>query len=282
MAELLVGYDGSPSAAGAIEIGALLLPGAKARIAHVWSPPFASRDLRERLWPQASNIEELTALIESEGQAESERIASAGAVLARAAGWDAEPLVERNVGDQGFALADVAGRLAPDAVVTGARGLAGASAVLGSVSDRLVHYSPVPVLVVPATLSARERAAAASGPVVVGHDGSDGAARALATAGELFADRARVAVSASGEPETADVGDVEHVTVAPHGVGTSGRAIADALAADADARGAGVVVVGSRGRSTLKAMLLGSVAMATLHHAHRPVLVVPPADRFAS
>jgi nucleotide-binding universal stress UspA family protein len=41
-----------------------------------------------------------------------------------------------------------------------------------------------------------------------------------------------------------------------------------------------VIVVGSRGRSARREILLGSVAMATLHRAHRPVLVVPDLRRF--
>jgi nucleotide-binding universal stress UspA family protein len=36
-----------------------------------------------------------------------------------------------------------------------------------------------------------------------------------------------------------------------------------------------MIVVGSRGRSTVRETLLGSVARSTLHHAHRPVMVVP-------
>ena len=64
-----------------------------------------------------------------------------------------------------------------------------------------------------------------------------------------------------------------------HGpAGTPGRAVADALAGYASTRSAALVVVGSRGRSATRELLLGSVAMATLHHAHRPVLVVPQAD----
>ncbi|WP_430699193.1 universal stress protein [Modestobacter italicus] len=40
-------------------------------------------------------------------------------------------------------------------------------------------------------------------------------------------------------------------------------------------RGAAVLVVGSRGRSASRELLLGSVVRAVLHTAHRPVLVVP-------
>jgi Universal stress protein family len=59
------------------------------------------------------------------------------------------------------------------------------------------------------------------------------------------------------------------------GIGGHGRAIAEALSAGARNRGAALIVVGSRGRSAVREILLGSVAMGTLHHAYRPVLVVP-------
>ena len=42
---------------------------------------------------------------------------------------------------------------------------------------------------------------------------------------------------------------------------------------DADAR---LIVVGARGLSAVQSTLLGSVTAAVLHHARRPVLVVPP------
>jgi nucleotide-binding universal stress UspA family protein len=43
------------------------------------------------------------------------------------------------------------------------------------------------------------------------------------------------------------------------------------LAEELDAR---VIVAGSRGRSALRAAVLGSVSTGLLHHTHRPVLVV--------
>jgi nucleotide-binding universal stress UspA family protein len=41
---------------------------------------------------------------------------------------------------------------------------------------------------------------------------------------------------------------------------------------------ADLIVVGSRGRSPVSEVLLGSVPVRLLHIAHRPVLVVPPAS----
>ncbi len=55
---------------------------------------------------------------------------------------------------------------------------------------------------------------------------------------------------------------------------TVARAILDA-AADGDAR---AIVVGSRGLTGVKSMLLGSVSHALLHHADRTVVVVPSAE----
>ena len=48
------------------------------------------------------------------------------------------------------------------------------------------------------------------------------------------------------------------------------------LLAAADIADAGVIVIGSRGLGAVKSALLGSVSSGVLHHARRPVLVVPP------
>jgi nucleotide-binding universal stress UspA family protein len=51
-----------------------------------------------------------------------------------------------------------------------------------------------------------------------------------------------------------------------------------ALVELADEIDASAIVMGSRGRSTLAATVLGSVSTGVLHHSHRPVLVVHGAD----
>jgi nucleotide-binding universal stress UspA family protein len=53
---------------------------------------------------------------------------------------------------------------------------------------------------------------------------------------------------------------------------------AHAIAKVADDEDADVIVVGTRGRSQVKGLLLGSVTDRLLHIAKRPVLGVPPAD----
>ena len=49
--------------------------------------------------------------------------------------------------------------------------------------------------------------------------------------------------------------------------------IAKALLEAADKHDAGVIIMGSRGRTDLASLLLGSVAHKVLHLSHRPVLI---------
>ena len=64
---VILGYDGSPAAAAAIDVGATLFPGAHGFITYLWGPPFASEQVRRRLWEHARNIDTLTAAVEREG-----------------------------------------------------------------------------------------------------------------------------------------------------------------------------------------------------------------------
>lgn len=67
--------------------------------------------------------------------------------LAHDAGVPVETRVE--LGSPADVLCELADRLAVDLIVIGARGLsAGTRWLLGSVSDRVVHHAPCPVLVV--------------------------------------------------------------------------------------------------------------------------------------
>ena len=225
-------------------------------------------------------VDEFVVAVEREGEREAERLAANGVTLARAAGWAAEPLVRRTYGGEGLQFGQLAVELGVDLVLVGSRGLGGTKAVLGSVSDMVAHYTPRPVLVVPHPLLAAETAALTDGPVLVGWDGSAGAGQAFAASRRLFPAREVLLVSVDrAAEEPADVTDaagnkatVVHVDSRRQG---SASAAAEALAGCARAQSAAVIVVGSRGRSAVREILLGSVAMATLHHSHRPVLVVP-------
>uniref|UniRef100_UPI001C8412A4 universal stress protein n=1 Tax=Paractinoplanes polyasparticus TaxID=2856853 RepID=UPI001C8412A4 len=279
----VVAYDGSPAANAAIEAAAQMFPRAHAQIAYLWTPPFANDDLRRRLRARNSNLNELVAAIEREGEQEAARLVATGVMLARAAGWDSEPVVQRAYGGEGLHLAQIADEAQSDLLIMGSRGLGAAKAFLGSVSDMAVHYSTRPVLVIPQPLLIDEYEALPDGPVVVGWDGSAGADTASATARNLFPTRDLhlVAVDDITQPAPQS-GPRDQAFTAVHlhsGHGHQGRAVADALTVYAREQKAAAIVVGSRGRSALAEIVLGSVAMATLHHAHRPVLVSPPLSR---
>jgi nucleotide-binding universal stress UspA family protein len=283
---VLVGYDGSPAASAAIDAGAQLFQHARAWVTNVWTPPFASTSLRHRLWTGTSHVNEFVEAVEREGEREANRMAAMGVTLATAAGWGAEPLVNRSYGGEGIQLAQLAEKMDADLVLVGSRGLGGARAVLGSVSDMIVHYTTRPVLVVPHPLLIAEYEALATGPVLVGFDGSAGAQTALAAAARLFPTRSLLVVTVDDGQAPGDAtGPTHHGHTAvtrlhvPGRHGAPGRAVAGALAGCARHQDAAVLVVGSRGRSAMQEMLLGSVAMATLHHAYRPVLVIPPDGR---
>lgn len=280
----IVGYDGSPGANAAIDAAALLFPKAHAWITYLWVPPFASDKVRQRLRAIARDVNELIEMVEREGEREAERLVSTGVTLACAAGWDAEPLLKRTWGAEGLRIAQAAEEVQADLVLVGSRGLGGTQAVLGSVSDMAVHYSARPVLVVPHPMLAAEYASLPDGPVVVGWDGSAGATTAFAAATRLFPERDALLVSVdegadatppppANQPKEG-AREVLRLNV-DRGHGFHARGVSDALIAAARERNAAVLVVGSRGRSAAREIVLGSVAMGTLHHSHRPVMVVP-------
>ena len=63
---------------------------------------------------------------------------------------------------------------------------------------------------------------------------------------------------------------------------TSYEGIAHEILAVADRHDASLIVLGARGLSAFKSMLLGSVSHSVAQHAHRPVLIVPPAAHAAA
>lgn len=271
--KVVLGYDGSQAANGAISTGAALFPGAHAVIVYLCTPPFGSKGLRARLRHSARNVDELVDLVDVESDGEATRLVNTGVILAGAAGWQPEALVKRTWAGEGLGLAQVADQLDPDVLIVGARGAGATDSKMGSVSDLVVHHAPSPVLVVSQQMVSAEYAAVAEGPVVVGVDGSGGAERALSAARTLFPTREVIAVAVD-DGDTAD-GTAAVTHRVPRFRGSGAGATADALVAFADEQNAAVVAVGSRGRSALKKIVLGSVAAATLQRTYRPALVVP-------
>jgi len=135
--------------------------------------------------------------------------------------------------------------------------------------------------------------------IVVGHDGSDGARRALAMAVDLAREGGGVRiVVAYVEQEILGKGGASPVPIAAEELETDIRRAAEGLSAEglevtvdvhhavlggpapailhiAHEAGADLIVVGTRGRSVLAGLLVGSVAQRLLHVSDLPVLVVP-------
>jgi nucleotide-binding universal stress UspA family protein len=119
-----------------------------------------------------------------------------------------------------------------------------------------------------------------SGDIVVGIDGSEHADRALVWAAEqaLLEKRSLTLVAAGEDASTVSERALastrnDYPTVPVHALRRSRdpRAILLDLSRDAH-----LVVVGSRGRGTLRSMLLGSVSAAVSAHAECPVVVCRP------
>jgi nucleotide-binding universal stress UspA family protein len=134
-------------------------------------------------------------------------------------------------------------------------------------------------------------------PILLCYDGSEDAFRAIEFAGSLFAGRSALVLSVwehytflSGIPRVEDALVIEAteaqaadgceravdaglvatplVAPAPHGV-------AEAIIDAADEHDAMLIVLGTRGNTGIRSLLLGSVSHGVAHHAHRPIMIVP-------
>jgi nucleotide-binding universal stress UspA family protein len=138
--------------------------------------------------------------------------------------------------------------------------------------------------------------------IVVALDGSEGARRAVQPAIELARnDDARIVIAHVEEQVASNIG-FEPVHADEEGVQSDIRRTSEELSGEgieasvktatapvggpahaiyeiAKEEGADLIVVGTRGHSSVSGLLLGSVTQRLLHIADCPVLAVPPADR---
>jgi nucleotide-binding universal stress UspA family protein len=145
--------------------------------------------------------------------------------------------------------------------------------------------------------------------ILIAYDGSDDSKEAVAQAASLFPGDAAVVLTvwqryidtmtragiAIGAPTVIDLDEVDDATessardsaragaATATGLGLDAKGetvvvtttVADSLIREASRIDARAIVIGSRGLTGIKSALLGSVSQAVLHHADRPVVVVP-------
>jgi nucleotide-binding universal stress UspA family protein len=140
---------------------------------------------------------------------------------------------------------------------------------------------------------------APSKPILLCYDGSDDAFRAIEFAGSLFPGHTAIVISvwehyslfsgvgihgaedslmqeatelmAADGADRARIAGLEATLLAvkaDHGVAAT-------IIAAADEHDALLIVMGTRGNTGIRSLLLGSVSGDVAHHAHRPLLIVP-------
>ncbi len=293
MKRILVGYDGSAYADMAVELAGSLGRGPEASVVLVNVYP----DIRavRSAWgalvigPSAQIDRELTEQAEATLEVPNVRLGSLGVRCETIVGRGRAPQV----------LVAEAKRTAADLVVVGSRGLGPIrSTLLGSVSQEVVDLSPCPVLVARTPAVSR---------IVLGTDGSPSAEAAERFLGRLAVARQVPVIVVSvaeilrplvigmaptvyGQAMGAQT-EYEAETARAHlalAEAAAERLRADGVDATAVARtgdpaegllaaatdvAADLIVVGSRGRTGLKRLALGSVARRVVQHAKASVLV---------
>lgn len=290
---VVVGIDGSarglPAVGWACEAAARR--GAALRVIHV-AAPWA---VREPANPKVARVHRWA-------RETCRQVVDDGVAAARQHGLNVEPTGEVRYGEPAQELlAEGAGAAL---LVIASRGTGGFSGLLlGSVALHVTAHATCPVVVV--RTDEPEGAGNGYGEIVAGVDGSaesQAAARFAVTEAALRGARLRVLRARTGLASA-----IPGATrlAGPRADDPSGRddeQTLDELVAElrelrpgveivrevvqgrpagvltAVSSGADLVVVGSRGRSALKGLVLGSVSHAVLHHARCPVAVVRSAD----
>ncbi|RIV35586.1 universal stress protein [Micromonospora radicis] len=284
-AQIVVGYDGSPDAAAALEwaLAQAHRDGRAVRLAYVFEwltvAGWIGPGMTPGMWPDEQarqQVEELVRKAAADAAAAHPDLTVGGEVL------DGPPaLVLEECSTQAGLL------------VLGSRGHGGFAGLLaGSTAVSVTAHAHCPVVVVRRDAPSGTRA----GHVVVGVDGSEHSLLALGFAVEQACLR-RVplhvvrAWQPGREQWTGDAPDrdavlAEHAAELDEQLSRYREAFPDvevtveaAAAAPAGllidaSRNAQLIVVGTRGRGGLRGMLLGSVSQQLIQHAHCPVAVV--------
>ncbi|AEB43738.1 MULTISPECIES: universal stress protein [Micromonospora] len=284
--QILVGYDGSPDAAAALEwaLAQAGRDGRPVRLAYIFEwltvAGWVGPGMTPGMWPDEQarqQVEELVRKAAADAAAAHPDLTVSGEVL------DGPPalVLEECSTEAGL-------------VVLGSRGHGGFTGLLaGSTAVSVTAHAHCPVVVVRRDTASTARA----GHVAVGVDGSEQSLLALGFAIEqaalrrvplhvlrawqpgrdqwnLTGEQAREAALAAQRTELDEPLRRWQATFPDVEVSVETAAAAPAgLLIDAS-RNAQLIVVGTRGRGGLRGMLLGSVSQQLIQHAHCPVAVV--------
>jgi nucleotide-binding universal stress UspA family protein len=288
---VVVGVDGSPAAESALRWAACeaVDRGDGLEVVHAWRVPASG-------YPYGAMYTD-AAPFEREGQGVLDR------AVAALSGFDSAGLEVRSVLVEEDAAAGLL-RVAEgaDLLVVGSRGHGGfVGLLMGSVSQRCASHAPCSVAVVPSRWVAN-----AAGRIVVGVDGSEAsygalhwavaeAARRSASLDVVNAydyDRVAAPIAATLVVDQAELEKASRALVEEMVAGVLGRSgpqpstvevisssCGAARALIETANGADLLVVGSRGRGSIRGLLLGSVSQQCVHHARCPVVVTRSSRR---
>jgi nucleotide-binding universal stress UspA family protein len=289
---ILVGYDGSAAANTAVELAGTIASASDASVLLVTVVP----DVRAIRSAWGALVVGSAADIQHDLVTQAEATLEAPLARLRTSGVQADSVV--GLGRAPQVLAEEASRIGASVIVVGSRGLGPIrSTVLGSVSQEIIDLAPCPVLVARGATIAR---------IVLGTDGSPSAqaaeqvlaslpipggvpvnvvsvaevlrplvtgiaptmyAEALAWQAEYEAEAERHHLQAAEEA----VARLSAAGIEAQAIVRSGDAAAQLLSiADAPTD---LIIVGSRGRTGMQRLVLGSVARRVLHHAKGSVLV---------
>ncbi len=294
--KILVAYDGSPDSRASLDIAIHLAnrTGASLNIVKVFET-----DVGASLWADGPNITRILEIFEAEKE-NGRKLVELACERCRSLGIEAQSTLL--AGPVAASLLRHVQEYNIDLIVAGNKGQGiFREAMTGSTTSSLVELSPVPVLVV----KEKNRVGKLK-KLLLGYDGSDSSKKALnwamdfckATGAELKAvtvsdpsSLAMIYVMSGAESaesfsrkiaawveeekkllsEIDDFGKKSGVNVAVEAL--QGNTV-DAIIKYGQQADADLLVVGSKGRSAVAALLLGSVARGLLHLSTVPVLVV--------
>jgi len=276
---MLVAVDGSESSNNALKQVLAFAKQAGGDVIAVTVPTFYGSEAELGL---VGTIEEIFT-----GPAEA--ILAEARQTAREMGVDIQTVIENGVVHE--AIISIAAANSADMIVMGRRGLtAFARALMGSVTARVIGYSPIDVLVIPSDSTLKW------GRILVAVDGSmysDAAVERAIAMSDSYGGKISILTVVDMNPElyaiAPDVAD--QVEMGAVSIVESAKELADKAGIEAETMvvqgaphekilsaaqesGADIICMGSHGRTGLRRLLMGSVTERVIGESKLPVLVV--------